>query len=297
MSDWRQLLRTRLLESVNQAGAWGYRAGSSGAAEPTALGALALAAAGDPSEASSQALGWLAGVQLDDGAVPVAAGLKRPHWPTALAVLAWLRCPIDAGGVWDDRIKQALAWLFAARGQSIPPDPSIHDHDTSLVGWSWVSGTHSWIEPTGYAILALRAAGKSEHPRVREGVELILDRALPEGGWNYGNRRVLEHVLRPFPATTGVALAALEGVSREDCIDVAIGYLKNELRRIRAPLSLAWSLIGLRAWKETPDEAEQWLEECAGRVIEQEVRPLHDALLLLAGADDCPLVAGEEAGG
>ena len=73
----------------------------------------------------------------------------------------------------------------------------------------------------------------------------------------------LEHVLRPFPATTGVALAALGGESCEACIDVAIKYLTGELRRIRTPLSLAWGLIGLRAWGATPGEAEQWLEECA----------------------------------
>ncbi len=294
MSDWRQLLVTRLLESVNEAGAWGYRAGSTGAAEPTALAALALTAMEHSSDASSPALAWLAGLQLDDGAVPATGELDRPHWPTALAILAWLRCQADASGAWDDSIRNALARLLEARGQAIPPDATIHDHDTSLVGWSWVSGTHSWIEPTGYAVLALRAAGKGEHPRVREGVELILDRALPEGGWNYGNRRVLEHVLRPFPATTGVALSALAGEPREDSIDIAISYLTGELQRVRTPLSLAWGLIGLRAWEELPAEAEQWLGECARRVLGEQVNPMYDALLLLAGADECPLILSEE---
>jgi hypothetical protein len=164
-----------------------------------------------------------------------------------------------------------------------------------LVGWPWVAGTHSWVEPTAYAVLALRAAGKSEHARVREAVELILDRALPEGGWNYGNRRIFDNVLRPFPATTGVALAGLIKEPRDDRIDVAIDYLGRALQRVRAPLSLAWGLIGLRAWKAQPPDAEAWLAQCASRVAEHPAAPQHDALLLLAGSKTCPVIEALEA--
>ena len=59
--------------------------------------------------------------------------------------------------------------------------------------------------------MALRAAGRASHPRVREAVRLLCDRALDEGGWNYGNTRVFANTLQPFPATTGIALTALAG--------------------------------------------------------------------------------------
>jgi hypothetical protein len=288
--DWRHDLIERLLHAANDAGAWGYCAGSTGAAEPTALAALALTANECASEHVSAALGWLAGLQREDGAVPISAEAEAPYWPTSLVLLAWLRCAARNNEGYAVQVKKALGWLLEARGQKVPPDPNLHDHDTTLVGWSWVAGTHSWIEPTAYALLALRAAGQTQHARTRAGVELILDRALPAGGWNYGNRRVLEHVLRPFPATTGVALAALAGERRETRIDAAIDYLANELARIRAPLSLAWGLIGLRGWNVQPPEAQTWLSECAQRLIAQPAHPLYDALVLLAGAPRCPLI-------
>lgn len=284
------MLLKRLLEAANSSGAWGYRVGSSGGAEPTALAALALAGDRQAPGCVAAALQWLAGLQREDGAVPISAEADSPHWPTGLATLAWLRCVEGDDKTRAVHAQRALGWLLEARGRAIPPDGAIHDHDTTLVGWPWVAGTHSWIEPTSYALLALRAAGKTEHPRAREGVELILDRALPEGGWNYGNRRVFENILRPFPATTGVALAALGGEPREARIEAAIDYLSRELRRVRAPLSLAWGLIGLRAWSAQPPEASAWLETCARRLIEQPANPQYDALLLLAGAERCLLI-------
>lgn len=292
--DWRHDLIERLLHAVNDSGAWGYRAGSAGSAEPTALAALALSATACAPERVTGALDWLASLQRDDGAVPISAEAEHSHWPTALTLLAWLRCAPPGADTYSVRIEKALSWLLEARGQKTPPDPAVYDHDTTLVGWSWVAGTHSWIEPTAYALLALRAADQADHPRTREGVELILDRALPDGGWNYGNRRVLEHVLRPFPATTGVALAALAGEPREAGIVAAIDYLTEELERVRAPLSLAWGLVGLRAWDARPSQSQAWLDACARRLIEQPASPPHDALLLLAGANTCALIENRE---
>lgn len=292
--DWHSVLAERLVKAANTAGAWGYRPGSSGSAEPTALAALALATTGRAPEHVTGALAWLAGLQRRDGAVPISAEAASPRWPTALALLAWLHGAPHADNTYGPQAEKAASWLINMRGQKVLLETAAYDHDATLVGWPWVAGSHSWIEPTAYAILALRAAGKAEHPRVREGVELILDRALPDGGWNYGNRRVLEHILRPFPATTGVALAALAGEPREQCIDSALKYLTAELRRVRAPLSLAWGLIGLRAWNVQPPEAQTWLDACAQRLMKHPATPLYDSLLLLAGADDRPLTGTPE---
>lgn len=152
-----------------------------------------------------------------------------------------------------------------------------------------MENTHAWVEPTAYAILALRGAGKGEHPRVREGTQLILDRAIPGGGWNYGNPRVYRNTLRPFPGTTGIALAALAGQPSDSRIESGIAYLSHELRRVRSPMSLGWGLIGLTAWGRRPDEASVWLEECARHALRSAPNAMYDALLLLADLDPCPL--------
>ena len=82
-------------------------------------------------------------------------------------------------------------------------------HDATLQGWPWVDGTYSWMEPTAINVLALRSADQAAHSRCREATKMLLDRQLPEGGWNYGNTTVLGHVLRPHIQSTGLALAAL----------------------------------------------------------------------------------------
>jgi hypothetical protein len=286
-----QSLVERLDAGADREGAWGYRSGGGGATEPTALAALALAANDGPAERVAKALRWLASRQRPDGAVPVTASLSSPQWTTSLAVLGWLRCGPGAGARYEREIAAGLGWLLRSRGRRLPPNPEIFDHDTTLAGWSWSPGSYSWVEPTSYALLALRAASREVHERSRSGIELLLDRALPEGGWNYGNRRVLGNVLRPFPAPTGTALAALAGVAPDPLIDEAIAYLHRDLPRIRAPLSLSWGLIGLTAWDAQPPESKGWLEECAERNLAQSDNPLYDALILLARTSTCPLLA------
>ena len=44
---------------------------------------------------------------------------------------------------------------------------------------------------------------------------MIIDRALPHGGWNYGNKVVFGHELRPQPGPTGMALLALATRARQ----------------------------------------------------------------------------------
>ena len=191
--------------------------------------------------------------------------------------------------LYEEHLTRAVDWLLATRGRSLSPQPDIYGHDVTLVGWPWVEGTHSWAEPTAYAILGLRAAGNAEHPRVREGIKLLADRAFAQGGWNYGNTRVLDHTLRPFPATTGIALAALAGEAPNSDVDAAIAYLTHELPRIRSPLSLAWGLIGLASWRAVPREADAWLAECVQTRSPQAAGPHEDALLLLADISSGPL--------
>ena len=88
------------------------------------------------------------------------------------------------------------------------------------------------------AVMALTREGLGAHPRVEEGSRLILDRALPHGGWNYGNKRVFGQELRPQPGPTGLALVALATRKHEyrpRSVDPAIDYLIRTLPEVRAP--------------------------------------------------------------
>jgi hypothetical protein len=180
-----------------------------------------------------------------------------------------------------------VAWLLEEKGTSVPiqADATIVGHDSTIIGWPWVSGTHSWVEPTCTALLALAREGCQSHPRVRDGIRLLRDRAIPTGGWNYGNKRVFGTVLRPHPGPTGLALLAL---ARSQGIDptilASLEYLKTTLAQTRASVSLGWGILGLRAWQSAPDTVGRWLSEASAH------SRLHDSsvglsLLLLASAE------------
>ncbi|MDX1501790.1 MAG: hypothetical protein R3325_05460 [Thermoanaerobaculia bacterium] len=289
MPSWTEEVRRRLVAARRPGEGWGYRAGGESAVEPSVLAALALLASAEPTgadetrQAAAATCRWLGGLQSADGPLGVTARLRRPYWPTALAAILW-----SVVGGFGDEVERAVRWLLAVRGRTWEPEPDQpEEHDTTLAGWPWVEGTHSWLEPTAWAILALCRQGYVEHPRVAEGVELVLDRQVPSGGWNYGNSSVFGTALRAQPAATGLALAALAAAGHEgEGGDGAVAWLTALLPRIRTGRSLGWGLIGLTAWGRRPPEADRWLAETAERMLP------HETTLEIA----IPLLAADPAG-
>jgi len=275
-----------LLAQQNRNGGWGYRPGLPTAAEPTALAALAIATQPVHGNGLTTALKALTPLQRPDGAVCPLVGLEHPGWPTPLAIMAWSADTKRGGGEFREPARRAVAWLLSAHGEPAANAPGVLGHDTKLIGWSWVAGTHSWVEPTAYAVMALRAVGKDGHPRAKEAVRLLLDRAIPGGGFNYGNSRVLGSALRPFPATTGIALAALAGQPRNPAIEESIGYLRDAIGQVSAPYSLAWGLIGLRCWDAISDAT---VVEALARGDRDGLSAVDAALYLLARSDSFPM--------
>ena len=164
-------------------------------------------------------------------------------------------------------------------------------HDTMLVGWPWVVGTHSWVEPTAMSVLALRATGLGKHPRAREAVRLLEDRLLSTGGCNYGNTIVLGQTLRPHVEPTGAAMMALGGEpDRSGRMSRAIAYLESTLGPTTTPASLAYGLLGLAAHGRVPSQAAAWLAACTAQSLRRQ-SSLELALLGLAVLEAaCPLV-------
>ena len=275
-NDWRDDARRRLLELRGDPGAWGYRPGSTPAVEPTALAGLALLS-GDSSgrEAAAKGGRWLGSIRRQDGSLGVTAALPEPGWATPLALLLWS----SLGGFEAERAG-AARWLLATRGKPlarVPDDPL--GHDGTLIGWPWVAETHSWVEPTAQALLALAREGKAGHPRCLEGARVLRDRAIPGGGWNLGNPVVFRTALRPLPGPTGLALLALARADGPSpAIAPGLAYLRTVLPTTLAPISLGWGLLGLRAWGEAPD----WAADRLARAQAKATSAVELAMLLLA---------------
>jgi hypothetical protein len=226
----------------------------------------------------------MAQMQRPDGSVPVSQGLTEPAWATSYAMMLWSALP-------DYRQSElrARALLLTSKGEVLQESQNadkIIGHDPTLVGWPWVAGTHSWLEPTALAILALCRLGLTDHPRVKAGRQLIVDRAVGGGGWNYGNKSVFGTGLRPQPGPTGLALLALAAAGdRSPAAARAVGYLVDALRSLRSPVSLGWGILGLRAHRALPPASDSWMQESHARCTGRPDAAMGLALLLLASSE------------
>ena len=264
-----------ILDPLTREDHWGYRVGEARAAEPLALAALALMGHGH-SERATKLLEALCDLQDRSGAVGIYQGAADPHWGTAQTVIAWsvaVRSKSFSPAL-QDRFQAAAVsaceFILSVKGTTIPPEVAKHDisHDTMLVGWPWVEGTHSWLEPTAMCYLALRATDMQAHPRALEAVRLMIDRMLPAGGCNYGNTFVLGQLLRPHLQPTGIVLLALAGTAipeKEDRVAKSIAWVESAIgpdtkKTTATTASLAYGLLGLAAHGRERADAAQGLE-------------------------------------
>jgi hypothetical protein len=267
------------LQGLHADNGWSYRAGASPATEPTVLASLGLlAVAPEDLRMVRSSAQWIASIQQPDGGVGASEELPEPAWPTSWALLLWS----VVGNA--NNSERAADWLLRQQGVCFRKSTnSPLGHDTTIPGWSWVDGTHSWLEPTALAVIALRRAGFGDHERVSRGLDLIRDRAIPEGGWNFGNNIVFGASLRPKPASTALALLALAGAeARTSMVEKSLAYLQGSLHRVRSAQSLGLGLLALSAWSVSCPNARQWLEESHSLVVARSDRACQLAYLLLA---------------
>ncbi len=249
LSATLKVVRERAVEGVTRISLTSYEA---------AWAAMALQMGGESDSVLTPLWEYLAKRQLEDGRVVIDPALPDVHWPTALCVLAWR----GAGEPYAGNHRSAVEFLLRETGVHWERTGSkISGHDPSIRGWSWLSTAHSWVEPTSLAIIALKASGRGDHPRVQEAVRMLLDRQLSAGGWNYGNTTVFDTPLRPIPEDTGYALAALAGSVNRKRIEKSLEYLQSACIRARTPSTLCWGILGLSSWGRRPEPVEQWIAE------------------------------------
>jgi hypothetical protein len=149
------------------------------------FGVVGITAGNDPE--IILAIQMLHNLQNADGSWSAFAGDEPAGcWTTALAILVLL-----AVGGQSSALESASHWLVDAKGREAnwfwrwkfqTVDKSAQ-FNPAKYGWSWVSGTTSWVIPTAFALIALQQI-KS---RGLNPTGMLLDRMSPGGGWNAGN--------------------------------------------------------------------------------------------------------------
>ena len=246
-----------LLDAQNEDGGWGFHTGSTSRAEPTAWAlwpwsnALPRRLTKTP---SSRAFHFLDAAQLPDGSWPSSPALREGSWVTSLACLALLGQNELSGNVkrgfgWLCKELPGEAGLLHRIVRSFVARKKVGTQNESYFGWSWTIGTASWVEPTSYAIISMRATppewmSAAAKRRLRIGEAMLYDRMCPGGGWNCGNPMVYGVPGEPQVSSTCVGASRIERTS-----SAAGGSAKSGLaaRRIRNRFAVRHPLPS-RSW-------------------------------------------------
>lgn len=223
-------------------GSWPYHAQTAqGFPEPTCYATLALHQLGHPPRQTT--LNWLTARVNPDGALTL-EGDNEPNWGISPLILLLTRLQTAP------QLKQrCLNFLLQWRSQPVAASEWI-DLNGNLIGWGWISGTLGWVEPTSYAILALKANGMQQHERVQIAEQLLHDRVCSDGGWNVGNPNVLGRDLEGFIPPSAAALLALQGNDpQSDIITNGLHFLESQPLSIHSTASLAMTILCLQQFK------------------------------------------------
>ncbi len=256
------MLRLLLQETQRADGGWSARPDGPSDTESTALSLLALSLAngGGPEGSATRAREWLRILQRSDGSWPHSDQVPLSHWMTSLAVLALRRSEEDRG-----RVESGARWLLQQEGRGHSwltrlmfrffPERKPVELDWDLTGWPWLPDTFSWVEPTSYALIALKSlrpelSSRRSRARIDEAERMIFDRTCEEGGWNYGNSLVLGEHLWPYPDTTALGLIALQDVPRNELIERSLAALRRMLDENDSVLVQALGVLAFQLFDE-----------------------------------------------
>jgi len=241
-----------LAQLAHPDGGWSYVAGNAAQIEPTCLGVLALSLDQEKyKDTIDKGLRFLDQCGGPDGSYRLAKGRREAIWPTAQVL--FVRSVLNNS---TESFQKSASLLLHVRGQMPKNAESdeVHDINIKLIGWPWAENNFSWTEPTVWACLALRRVGLGDHQRVQEGLQLLLDRAMDEGGINYGNRRILGRLTEPIPGPSALMLLALQGMDHPRLAS-AVSYLIKQMNGNDLE-HLCWTKIAFDLHRNLPGAEE-----------------------------------------
>jgi hypothetical protein len=245
----------QILAAQNSDGGWGFLSGKSSNTESTSLCVMALESLGGErrDKVLKRGLDWLMQRQGAEGSWSLSESSTGGSWTTALGIIALSRFP-----QYRERALAAAHWLLKQEGRTpsmlvrLVSAFTFHKNtvplNPELKGWAWAPRTFSWVEPTSYALIALKQmrsylAGTNVEERIHQGELMIYDRMCDGGGWNYGNSRVFGEALWPYPDVTAVGLIALQDHKLSQPNQESLRVLRRIMQETDSGLALCWATI------------------------------------------------------
>src|ERR1700680_3659601 len=255
MDTLGDILAELLLKRQLLSGGWSFLGSRQSSVEATSLAVLALGL--DAEDARRSEIAHLLAAQRVDGSWPAFLGDSAGSWATALAL-----CTLNTTGDLAAAREKALRWLDAERGREghgfwrckfKTVDRNVR-FDPDKYGWPWISGSASWVIPTAFSLIAIKQFTvcnryASSEKRIHLGVEMLLERACVDGGWNSGNSVVYGFALRPHVEATAIALLALQDEQQTELIQRSLSWLRHNAASVDSVSSLAWCILTLFVYR------------------------------------------------
>ena len=287
----------------NGDGGWGFHRGDQSRVEPTCWAARALLDSDKAQEPGNFGKVWhfLQSSQLGDGSWPASGGMPAGSWITSLVCSVLQNDPKST-----TYVKAGLKWLcedFPRDSsvlrrflESLRPKSQIVSQNDAYHGWGWTPRTASWVEPTAFALMALREAGPTQLPanasqRRELGVALLYDRMCPGGGWNCGNPRVYGVDGDSLVLPTCWALLALREAPEKPGRALSLAWLQKEFAKIESAASLAVARMTLENYGIEPPAKRDLQDWTAQDLAQQGTQVLAWAFMALNPARRWPASA------
>jgi hypothetical protein len=270
METIADILTELLLKRQLLSGGWSFLGSRQSSVEATSLAVLALGL--DTEDARRSGIAHLLSAQRADGSWPAFLGDSEGSWATALAL-----CTLNTTGDLAAAREKALRWLDAERGREghwfwrwkfKTVDRNVR-FDPDKYGWPWIPGSASWVIPTAFSVIAIKqftVCNRSEasEKRIHLGVDMLLDRACIDGGWNSGNSVVYGVPLRAHVEATAISLLALQDEPRSELTQRSLVWLKKEADSVDSVSSLAWCILSLFVYQESVEALKNRLATIMG---------------------------------
>jgi hypothetical protein len=287
---------TELVQNQNSDGGWGAVRSKRSNTEVTSLAVMALKTL--PGEAildnRKRGIEWLVRQQNQNHSWRLNEAVKEGSWTTALAIMA-----LGDTAEHSERVLAAARWLLEQEGSKpgilaeiilwATGKSGVNQLNKDLIGWSWVPRSFSWVEPTSYALIALkkqrgRLAGTNVDERIRQADAMIYDRMCTGGGWNYGNSKVLDYALWPYPDITALALIAMQDHANQKANQESLQVLSKIALETDSGFCLCWAAICLNLYGQDHSQFQKRIEKrFAATAFLGETKTLALALIALGG--------------
>ncbi len=243
--DMEKLIIDLLVRYQNHDGSWGYYQQSPGFIEPTVYALLSLYKKDD--ESFKRGLRWLLNQQNENGSF-VNIDINST-WPSFWVY--FLMSVINEEAIPESIL--IMKWIISHRGKGAAFSQDLSNKDLLSLGWPWYKNTTSWVEPTSYALIALkhRATTDSRTIKIIKNAEqFILARACNEGGWNAGNSMLFDTHLSSYPTSTAFALLSLQDHQENSIVLEGLYSFLGFLKQTISPYLLGLGVIILYCFNE-----------------------------------------------